>query len=651
MVISLIKFILFLIFFLYIPSKIVFKLLKINIEDKLISVGLSITFGIVLITLFSLLIRYFGLNLTYLWPISILSLIYLIYNSLKLSCSRYLMNQVSRQKILILLVLFIGVLAQNIVLFRGGWKMSNDLIFPSLHDVMWNIALAGELFHHFPPENPAMAGILLKNNHYFYPFFLAIVRYITGIHIFDLYFRYGPILVSILFGFGLYAVSSIFTQNTFFRVLTIFLGYFSGNFAFFLPILFGRNFNWQGNIFFADQPFDQLINPYSVFGFTLMLFGIYCLSKIINSKNALSFGFSIIGGILFGTLYGFKSFGGITVILALGLSILISVLFHRKLYLLPITLISCLLFMGIFFFTTDIHSASMIWAPGWLLTQLMTSKDKLNQPKFADLENFYKYGGGLLGYLKIKTIELVIYLVGNLGTRLAGLIYLIYILLNVRSDRKKYIIIFSGIIILISLSIPLLFNLRNSTFNIIQFTPYGLVLLAVFSTLSIEKFYYLMKSRGKKLLGVVIIILFVTLSIPVNVKNVYSKIEAPKDIIADEEIKALNFLRENSNLQEIILINPEEFSQDPIYVPAISERRVYLSSPGYAIQTGIDPQSRLAEIKDFFKHGTNEFLTKNKITYIYHLKRDPSDTMAGFFTRLGMEAVFENNQVIIWGRK
>src|SRR3990167_3923278 len=186
----------------------------------------------------------------------------------------------SKPNILILLVLMIGIVAQNLVLFRGGWKVGSLYLFPSLHDTMWNIALAGELFHHFPPQNPAMAGILLKNNHYFYPFFLAVTRYLTGIHIFDLYYRFGPITVSLLFGFGLYAVSSILTKNTFFRALTIFLGYFSGNFAFFLPLFLGRNLDWKGNTFFSDQPFDQLVNPYSVFGFTLMLFGIYSLSKI-----------------------------------------------------------------------------------------------------------------------------------------------------------------------------------------------------------------------------------------------------------------------------------------------------------------------------------------------------------------------------------
>src|SRR3989338_656241 len=195
----------------------------------------------VMITLISLVIRYLGLSFSLLWLIFFLSLVYLFKNLLKFRWSKDLKNQMSKPNILILLVLMIGIVAQNLVLFRGGWKVGSLYLFPSLHDTMWNIALAGELFHHFPPQNPAMAGILLKNNHYFYPFFLAVTRYLTGIHIFDLYYRFGPITVSLLFGFGLYAVSSILTKNTFFRALTIFLGYFSGNFAFFLPLFLGRN--------------------------------------------------------------------------------------------------------------------------------------------------------------------------------------------------------------------------------------------------------------------------------------------------------------------------------------------------------------------------------------------------------------------------
>lgn len=650
-IIVILKFLGFLLFFLYIPAKLLLRSLKLNINDKLTELGLSLVLGIVLITLYTIIIRSLGLNLGFLWAIFIAGFIYLALNfrigEIKAKLQEFTKNKFNAGNLFLLSVLLAGVVLQNLVLFRGGFKTPDGLIFPSLHDTMWNIALSAELFHHFPPENPAVSGVLLKNNHYFYPLFLASTRFLTGLDIFDLYFRLGPILVSLLFGLGIYSVSSLFTKNIYSKAIIIFLGYFSGNFAYLMPLVLGSNFDWKGNTFFADQPFDQIINPYSVFGFTLMLLGIYCFSRITKHKAKFSGGFALIGGLLLGTLYGFKSFGGITVMLALGLTTLLSLIFTRKLFLLPVALISAVLFLGVFFLTTDISNASLIWAPGWLLTQMMTDKDKLNLPRFADLEMYYRGTANYLGLFKIKFFEFAIYLIGNLGTRIIGLVYILYIFFMRWPPRQKYIIHFLSIIVFVSLAVPLLFNLRNSTFNIIQFTPYGLLLLAIMAGLALEKIYNLLAAKNRKIWAVMMVVAFLALSVPVNVKNILSKLEPPKGLIDNEEIAALNFLRENTRVTDTLLIDPKQFSEDPIYVAAISERRIYLASPGYAVQTGLDPKERISAIDNFFETGKADFLTGNRISYIYLLKKDPSANQLAAVEKSGGKTVFENNKVII----
>lgn len=631
LLISFLKFILFVLFFLYLPAKIIFGKLKIKADDLFLDIGLSITFGVTLITFFTLILRLTKLNFLFLWVIPVVSLIYAVSN-LKLPIAK-----ISKQHILIFLVIFLGVAAQNLVLFRGGLKTSSGYIFPSAHDTMWNIAMVSELYHHNPAQNPAMAVAPLKNNHYFYPLFLASARFVTGIDIYDLYFRFMPVLVSLLFGLGIYAVGKIFAKDIFFRALTIFLGYFSGSFAFLLPLFMGAGFDWKGNTFFADQPFDQIINPYSVLGFTLMLFGIYCLSKK----------YYLAGAILFGILYGFKSFGGVLIIISLFVYFFFSLVINRKVLSLPFTLVTATLFSIVFLFVTDPTKASLIWAPGWLLTQLITDKDKIYLPHLADIQNYYQSIGNYLGLWKIKFFELAIYLVGNLGTRIIGLAYLLYIFFIRRPMRGKYIIQFIGIIVFISLTIPLLFNLSNSTFNIIQFTPYSLVLLAIVSAFVLEKIYRYFETKHKKTWGILLIVVFVVLSIPVNVKNVFSKLATPEAAVTNEEMDALKFVREQTNNTDVLLINPKKFSQDPIYIPAISERRVYLSSPGYAIQTGFNPDLILTQIDDFFKTPKSEFLENNNINYVYLLKAATTTDELSVLQKTGLTAVFENGQVII----
>ncbi len=648
-IISIIKFILFILLFTYLPAKVFFHKLQIKSDDIYIDRGLSITFGITFLTLCTLFLKFMSISLSFLWIIPVFSIIYLLFfiSDFKKELKLFLKKKHTLAYPVIISVILIGVISQNLVLFRGGMQVAGGLVFPSSHDTMWNIALSSELYHHFPPYNPAISTQPLKNNHYFYPMLLATARFLTGNNIFDLYFRFMPVVVSLLFGLAVYAVSSVFTKNLFFRVLAVFLGYFSGNFAYLVPLFMKKSFDWKGNTFFADQPFDQIINPYSVFGFALMLYGIYCLSQIIQAKKNFSWGYSIVGGLLFGILYGFKSFGGVIAIAALVVTTFLQFIFYRKLILLPITIFSLILFGLIFFLTTDPGSASLIWAPGWLLTQMMTDKDKLNLPHFADLEAFYSLSSNKIGLLKIKTIELLIYMIGNLGTRIVGLVFLLYILFITHVRERKYIMQFIGIIIFTSLTIPLFFNLKNSTFNVIQFTPYSLVLLALISVYFLEIIYKYFSIKGKKIIGVTMIVLFIILSIPVNVKNVIDKLEMPKDIISNEEISALNFLREKTKSSDTILIDPSQFSQETIYIPAISERRVYLASPGFAVQTGIDPTKQNQEVREFFKTGDRNFLDKNKISYIYLLKSNLGVEQMQPIQKASADSVFENSKVII----
>jgi len=641
LIISFLRFIFFTVFFLYLPAKIIFAKLKIKSGDQFIDTGLSITFGITFITLLTLILRLSNLDLLFLWVIPAVSLIS-VFSNLKLPKSK-----ISQGHILIFLMIFLGVVTQNLVLFRGGNKTSAGYIFPSVHDTMWNIALIQELYHHNPAQNPAMITAPLKNNHYFYPLFLAATRFVMGIDIYDLYFRFMPVLVSMLFGLGIYAVGKIFVKDVFFRALTIFLGYFSGSFAYFVPLFLGKNFDWKGNTFFADQPFDQIINPYSVFGFVLMLFGIYCLAQIINSRGNSKLGYSIVGATMFGILYGFKSFGGLLIIASLiGYSIF-SLLIYRKILFLTLTILAIILFSSVFFFITDPTRATLIWAPGWLLTQMVADKDKVYLPYLVDVESYYKLIGNYLGLLKIKMIELIIYLLGNLGTRIIGLLYLLYILFIMHVHNRKYIMQFIGISAFISLMIPLLFNLRNSTFNIIQFTPYGLVLSATVSVYVLEKIYLYFARNQRKIPGVLLIVCFIILSIPVNAKNILSKIGTPEDTIAREEMEALKFLNGETTESDILLIDPKKFSQDPIYIPAISERRVYLASPGYASQTGYDPKTELERITYFFQTADHKFLQSNNINYIYLLKEKYNADELKILENAGFINVFENEKVII----
>lgn len=539
-------------------------------------------------------------------------------------------------------VILIGIITQNIVMFRGGMRDGEYIRFPSMHDTMWNIALTGELTQRFPPQHPGMSGERLMNNHYFYPLILAITHNLTGISLVDLYFRIGPVIVSLLFGLSLYLVSTLFTPIPFFQALTVFLGYFSGNLSYILPLFYGSSFNWQGNTFLADQPFDQLINPYSVLGFAFMLFSFYLADKIISDRGGLHLKKVVLFPLISGSLYGFKSFGGIILVLSLTVTSLLFAWKYPKM--LIFTCLTLLIFLPVFFLITEPSIAGLRFAPGWLLTEVMVKKDGLNLPGYAQVEDYYLQIHNLAGIFKIKMMELAVYLTGNLGVRVLGMVMLISLVWQ----KKSFVTVYMFLAVMFSISIPLLFNLGANAHNIVQFTPYSLVILALLSGVFLEKIYHYIRLRKNNTAGLLVIFITVILSIPVNIKNIYTKLAVPNDKISIEEMKALDYIKNKSDKNSIILINPAQFTEDPIYVSALGERRVYLASENYARQTNRDPNPRLKLIEELF---AGEPLVPNDnispdISYIY-LRQPVKGIILDKLAKSGWIIKFENSQSII----
>ena len=550
------------------------------------------------------------------------------------------LRSIKRNSLLIAIII-VGVFCQSLVLFRGGWQVKDGLVFPSVHDSLWNIAVVNSITRAVPPENPAMVGVTLKNHHYFFHLILAVINKLTGISVSDLYFRIGPMLVSLSYGLGLYAVSTIFMKEQKYRILAVFLGYFAGNFAYFLPLFLGNSFDWKGSSFFADQPFDQIFNPYSVAGFSVFLYGTYSLWRFLRERK---WTWGIASVLSFGLLYGFKSFGGIIAEGAIWMSAVFFIFKSRDFRILVIAFASTAVFLPVFFLITETGSAKLFWYPGWLLTEMMVSRDKLNLPRFAEVENYYLTIRNYLGLIKIKLEEFLIYLVGNLGIRLLGLLLMVKSL--VRPDKspfaEKATMIFLFFSFCLAFFIPLLFNLGGNAFNIVQFTPYALVILSIMTAVALEK----IKAGRLLLLGIIL------LAIPVNVKNIIAKLEMPSDLIRQEEVTALEFLRKNTKSEEVIMINPEEFVTEPIHVTALSERRIYLSSVGYSRQTGKDPSDRLEKINLYLTGKSDDsFLRQNNISYIYLLKPLKYSYLEEKIKSGELQIVFENGSVIIISTK
>jgi len=553
---------------------------------------------------------------------------------------------------LLILALLIGfVILQCLTLWTGLHFTTEGLRVPAVHDTMWNIAIIEELYYDFPPENPGFARVQLKNTHYLYHLFAAATEQITRISIIPLYYYFLPALVSLLFGLGIYAVGTIVTSDFRFHALTIILGFLCGNAAYFVPLFLGKNFDWKGNTFFADQPFDQLTNPYTVFGFVLFLFGTYWWFRATHNK--LNLKHLSIATIFFAISYGFKSFAGVIALPAIiGTSLILTVLKQDKKYLLASGLF-LIIFVPLFFLTTTFGSVGLRWSPGWLLREMMTSADKLNMPDFADKEDFYVNSKNYLGLGKVKLIELAIYIGGNLGVRLVGLVALVssLVILFVKKQTHPLLpaAVLTTFIVFGGLSLPLLFNLGASAHNVIQFTPYALLFLVFPTVFAIEKVWRWL-NKVTPLFAALFVIICVALAAPVNLKNISQKIHASGELIPQTYLEAFEFIKWQTPRSSVIVADLARFPTAPIYISALGTRRMYLVETGFAQQTGNDPQARLQLLEKSF--SSNQF-TNFLDTPITHIVMLQTQVDAQLIKKLAADLtlVYQNEDMLIFELK
>ncbi|HCS78992.1 TPA: hypothetical protein DIV55_04595 [Patescibacteria group bacterium] len=645
--ISALIFWLFIFAFIFTSGYAVQLILSLHRDDRITNFGTALTIGIVVVTIFSLFVRSLGGAWWMVWSLLPFVFAIIFWKKPRLLAFPWLKTN----ELIILSLIIILVVLQCLTLWVPLKSTPDGLIVPALHDTMWNIAIIEELYHDFPPENPGFSGVALKNTHYLYHLFAAATQQITRIPIIPLYYYFLPALVSFLFGLGIYAVGTIATSDIRFHILTIIFGFLCGNVAYLAPLFLGSNFDWRGNTFFADQPFDQLTNPYTVFGFVLFLFGVYWWFQA--TKKQLQMRSLIAAVILLAVSYGFKSFAGVVALVAvMSTSLIVAILKQDKKYLL-VSGLFLVIFIPLFFLTTTFGSVGLRWQPGWLLREMMTSADKLNLPYYADREDFYINTGNFLGLGKVKLIELGIYLIGNLGIRLVGLITLlsslVFMLLKKRMHALLPVVLLTTFVVVTGLSLPLLFNLGASAHNIIQFTPYALLFFVFPTMFAIEKIGQRLH-KFSPTLAITFVFICIALAIPVNIKNIIQKIHAQGELIPSTYLQAFAYLKNNTARTSIIAVDPARYSPAPIYLAALSERQMYLVEAGFAEQTGNDPTYRLQLTQKSFTDQRFTDLLASGVTHVFML-RSQIDAQKVKQLVPYLAVVFQNEEVIIFAAR
>lgn len=643
---SIVLFVAFIIIVIYIPARLILEKLAKNLSSFELFCT-SVLFGFLLFTVVLFLIRTVGLPFYSFYPLLITFYIYSYLKGTRIPKLTQMRISIDFNLIIMIVIVVLGVLSQNWFALRSNIETAKGLQLLPFHDASFHLALIGELKNFFPPQNPFFANVPLKNYHFMSDFLTAGVSALFSINVLDLYFRFLPLLFSTLYGSFIYIITSHFTKQGWVRYLSIFLAFFAGTFAYFLPLIWGKS-EWSPLAFLINQPFDIAFNWQNILAFDFFLLGTFFLVKSDEKNDSKLF---MIASITFGLLFVFKSYAALVGVGALVASSVHQLLFRRHILNLLMTLIPiCIIIIFSIVFINNFQNG-LKFAPGWTLRKMVEDPGNLNLIEWVLKEQYYLEDGNIIRLAQLYLSEFVIFLLGNLGVRIIGFLYFVLLFIKLKKLSASRVFLISAAII--SIFVPIFFNQGGSPYNIIQFGLYALILSSIFTPIAVEKILSRIRIGSRPSVILLTMSLVIGFAIPSTIKQFISAAESSLFVVPNGELEIFDYIKNNTQRSDILLLYPSQLNKDYSYVSALSERRTYYSHERQIELLAINGAQRLKDLNNFFLTMSNserrEFLKQNSISYIYMTSEDKK--MVSDFGNFSKNIILHNTDAILIGPK
>jgi hypothetical protein len=511
---------------------------------------------------------------------------------------------------------------------------------PNGHDAIWHLSLIRSLSGG-SLDMPIFAGQMIKNYHIGFDLLVAVVHLITFIPISILYFQILPPLLALGIGWSVYRFMLAWQKDKQTTALALFFIYFGGSFGWLVNYIRNRTLGGE-SMFWAQQSISTLLNPPFALSLILLFLG---LNTLISYEHKPSRRHFIIAILLFGLLAEIKIYAGV---LALGALFIISL---RRKNLFKIFFGSLAVSLLVFLPLNHGAQSLLVYSPGWFLETMLIYSDRFYWPRLyqaiIDSRTLHNYPKYILSYL----IALVIFIVGNLGTRLAAVFSF-----N-RKNKFDSPSLFIYSVILLGLVFPMLIIQRGTPWNPIQFFYYSLMFSGILAALAVQQ----LRLRFPKLyiVNYALLILF-TLPTTFDTLGQYLP-NRPPAMISKDELQALNFLAgQPPGTVFTYPIAPDAYFPPPrplyfydstAYVSAYTGHHTYLEDTVNLNITGYNWPERQQKSEQFVKYTNSKearkFITANHLTYVY------LPLVAKFrpllsASEMGGKVIFENSQVSVW---
>lgn len=543
--------------------------------------------------------------------------------------------------LLAFLLILIGILFQGLTLFKTGRIYDFGIGYwgPLARDGVWHEALVGQLLKSTPPANPGLAGELLVNYHYFYDLLVSSISR-TGVDPRLLIYRVFPTIFSILLGVGTYKLSQVLFNNKKVSLLAVFFAYFASSFGWVLGLIRGQPLGGE-SAFWANQPVSMNINPPYAISLVIIIFTILLINSYLSSPNAMK---AILVILLSGTLVGFKVYAGGVLLGGLFVLGVKKLILEKDFRLIGISLAAFLISLVILLPQSKSSLGLIEFNPFWLINTMIDAGDRVGIPNLTARRFAYLGDHKWFHLAIVEAIGFVIFFVGNLGTRIIGVIGL-----EKRQLRRDLFVLIFAMMFFAFLP-PLLFTQKGNSWNIVQFFYYFLYFAGLFAAYGLRKTH--------TLLAVLIILITPISSLATFRSGFYPN---PPAYLPTEEYKALTYL--STQKDGIVLKHPfdknsrEKFKDpfplsvyaDNAYVSAYSGKSVFIEDGEQQIVLNTDFNGRLELSNRFFEEKdldwSQKFLQDNNIGYVYLPKIYQLPVAEEEYP---MEKIFENEEVDIY---
>lgn len=625
--------------------------LSLNILETL---TLSTVVGFVSFTLTSYILIILNISFM-LIPIILISLIIFVWALLKRKITfKTPRFNVSRLWVCMSFIVFIlGIAGQLAIIAPSGRLQNHDLVFWSAHgrDGIWHIALIEELKKSYPLQNPIFAHEKLVNYHFFSDIPSAMFSKYFMLSPLDLYFRFFPLLFSILLGAASWMLGQKIGKTSAAGLWASIFTYFTGSFGYLITVFRDHSIGGE-TLFWSSQIQSSIGNPPQITSLIILLVFLYFFYALTENRTKLFYAVCVL---MLGTLIVFKVYAGIVALICVLAISVYQLLIYKKVYFFGIFIPSLILSLALYLPNTAGSASFLIWEPWWFVRTMVVGTDKLN---WIDLElrrQTYIYEGNWKRVLQVELTAFLIFVFGNLGTRFVGFWFLAK---NFRSNIGSPFIQLITLMIVTSFILPLLFLQKGVAGNTIQFLQYYLLLMGILAGVSVSKFLQYIKHVG---VTVFVITVIIVSSVPTQIGLIYMFYSRPPYAkISITELEALRFLKDNASKDAVILSPPfQKYLKvggpilpiwawsDTAYVAAISGRRSYLADTeqvdilGYSLDQRFQVVARIFSEQDPAK--LNQILSKHRIDFIYL----PKALKINLPPEIANQVFFENSEIQI----